>query len=149
MILTYAVGNATIKYHEGFIAHPTLGIIPKPYQLWEQSARDTIFPLMLLFSVGWSLEMVTHLEELCFWLFLVNSGSSSQSWFKSFYFRTWIVGSTLAVAYMPIVTCVTKSKLDPLKVCTALFCFLQPHIDILYYRVKHLHSWLGAWEVCP
>jgi hypothetical protein len=25
MILTYAVGNATIKYHEGFIAHPTLG----------------------------------------------------------------------------------------------------------------------------
>lgn len=25
MILTYAAGNAAIKYHEGFIAHPTLG----------------------------------------------------------------------------------------------------------------------------
>ncbi|KAF5320882.1 hypothetical protein D9619_001609 [Psilocybe cf. subviscida] len=129
MILTYAAGNAAIKYHEGFIAHPTLGIIPKPYQLWEKSAQDTIFPLMLLFSVGWGLEMVTHLEELCFWLFLVNSGSSQQSWFKSFYFRTWIVGSSLAVAYMPIVTCVTKSKLDPLK--SEAFTFLAGSLGSL------------------
>jgi len=57
--------------------------------------------------------MVTHLEELCFWLFLVNSGSSQQDWFSSPYFRTWSVGSIIAVVYMPLVTILTRS--DPLK----------------------------------
>lgn len=32
-------------------------VIPKPYQLWQQDSRDTIFPFMLLFSIGWSFEM--------------------------------------------------------------------------------------------
>lgn len=57
---------------------------------------------------------VTHLEELCFWLFLVNSGSVQQDWFRSLYFRTWVVGSVIAVTYMPLVTIFTRS--DPLKV---------------------------------
>ncbi|KAF8963629.1 hypothetical protein BDZ97DRAFT_1904814 [Flammula alnicola] len=113
LIFTYAAGNAAIKYHEGFITYPTLGIIPKPHQLWNPTDKSTIFPLMLLFSVGWSLEMVTHLEELCFWLFLVNAGSAQQNWFQSPYFKTWIVGSAIAVVYMPVVTIVTRS--DPLK----------------------------------
>ncbi|KAF9562954.1 hypothetical protein CPC08DRAFT_816822 [Agrocybe pediades] len=108
MIFTYAIGNMVIKYHEGFLAHPVLGIIPKPYQLWEPIAQSTIFPLMLLFSIGWSLEMVTHLEELCFWLFLVNSGSGQQNWFHSLYFKTWVVGSAAAVIYMPLVTIFTR-----------------------------------------
>lgn len=57
--------------------------------------------------------MVTHLEELCFWLFLVNAGSAQQDWFRSLYFRTWAFGSVLAVTYMPLVTIFTRS--DPLK----------------------------------
>jgi hypothetical protein len=56
---------------------------------------------------------VTHLEELCFWLFLVNAGSAQQDWFRSLYFRTWMIGSVLAVTYMPLVTIFTRS--DPLK----------------------------------
>jgi hypothetical protein len=57
--------------------------------------------------------MVTHLEELCFWLFLVNSGSAQQDWFHSLYFKTWIAGSTAAIVYMPLVTILTRS--DPIK----------------------------------
>ncbi|KAG6877595.1 hypothetical protein C0992_009641 [Termitomyces sp. T32_za158] len=58
---------------------------------------------------------VTHLEELCFWLFLLNSGSAvQQNWFHSLYFKAWVTGSILALTYMPIVTVLTHS--DPLKI---------------------------------
>ena len=52
--------------------------------------------------------------ELCFWLFLVNAGSVQQDWFRSLYFKTWVIGSVAAVIYMPIVTIFTRS--NPLKV---------------------------------
>ncbi|KAF7782755.1 hypothetical protein Agabi119p4_2131 [Agaricus bisporus var. burnettii] len=93
LILTYAVGNAIIKYREGFVDLAFVGIVPKPYELWESSAQRSNFPLTLCFSIAWSLEMVTHLEELCFWLYLVNSTAQNQSWFKTLYFKTWAVGS--------------------------------------------------------
>ncbi|KAF9463550.1 hypothetical protein BDZ94DRAFT_1308664 [Collybia nuda] len=113
LITAYAVGNAVIKYNEGFILHPTLGVIPKPYQQWNPVASKAIFPFMLMFSVGWSLEMVTHLEELCFWLFLINAGSSQQDWFHSLYFKTWVLGSSTAIIYMPLITILTRA--DPIK----------------------------------
>jgi len=71
--------------------------------------------------------MVTHLEELCFWLFLVNSGSTQQNWFQSLYFKTWIVGSVIAVTYMPLVTIFTRS--DPLK--SEAFTFLAGSLGSL------------------
>lgn len=52
--------------------------------------------------------------ELCFWLFVVNLGPTQKDWFGSLYFRTWIVGSSIAIFYMPLVTIITRS--DPLKV---------------------------------
>ncbi|KAK7057798.1 hypothetical protein R3P38DRAFT_1187088 [Favolaschia claudopus] len=112
LLMTYAIGFAVIKYQEGFIDFNG-AIIPKPYTLWPESSRRAIFPLTLAFTIGWSLEMITHLEELCFWLFLVNSGSVQQDWFRSWYFRTWIVGSCAAIIYMPLLTILTRS--DPLK----------------------------------
>ncbi|CAK5281971.1 unnamed protein product [Mycena citricolor] len=112
LVMTYSIGFAIIKYKHGFIVHDG-AIIPMPYRLWTESERRALFPLMLAFAIGWSMEMITHLEELCFWLFLVNSGSVQQDWFKSWYFRTWIVGSCIAVTYMPLLTILTRS--DPLK----------------------------------
>ncbi|KAI0767195.1 hypothetical protein C8Q74DRAFT_938168 [Fomes fomentarius] len=126
-ILTYSVGFAVIKYEEGFVDLPVYGIVPRPWQMWTQSHKDAIFPFYLLFTISWSLEMVTHLEELCFWLFLVNSGSVQQDWFRSLYFRTWVVGSVIAVTYMPLVTIFTRS--DPLK-CEA-FTFLAGSLGSL------------------
>ncbi|TFK44987.1 hypothetical protein BDQ12DRAFT_642091 [Crucibulum laeve] len=109
LIIGYAVGNAIIKYHEGFIYLPTHGVIPKPSTMWSASEQAAIFPLTLMFSIAWSLEMVTHLEELCFWLFLVNSGSAQRDWFKSLYFKTWMLGSVVAVIYMPLITILTRN----------------------------------------
>jgi hypothetical protein len=81
-----------------------------PYQLWEKSEQAAIFPFTLMFSIGWSMEIVTHLEELCFWLFLVNAGSAQQNWFRSPYFKVWVLGSVAAVLYMPLVTIFTRSN---------------------------------------
>ncbi|KAG6836195.1 hypothetical protein H0H93_010461 [Arthromyces matolae] len=113
LIATYSIGFTAIKYYEGFVAIPFYGIVPKPIELWTPLNRSFNLPLMLCLSVGWSLEMVTHLEELCFWLFLVNSGSTQQNWFQSPYFKTWVVGAICAVVYMPVVTALSRT--DSLK----------------------------------
>ncbi|KAG6377908.1 hypothetical protein JVT61DRAFT_14697 [Boletus reticuloceps] len=47
--------------------------------------------------------------ELCFWLFLVNSSSAQQDWFKSLYFKTWAVGFCIAVL---IFTCENVLKCE-------------------------------------
>jgi len=58
------------------------------------------------------LEMVMHLESLCFLIFLINS-ASPQDWFRSWYFKTWATGSLISVTYLPLITILTRS--DPLK----------------------------------
>ena len=42
-----------------------------------------------------------------------------KDWFRSLYFKTWIVGSVVAILYMPLVTLCTRS--DPLKVRCHLY----------------------------
>lgn len=113
LIAIYAVGFSIIKYSYGFTVIPGIGITPTPYELWHDSARNAILPLYLCFSVAWGLEMVTHLEELCFWLFLIRSDSTKQDWFRSLYFKTWTIGSVIAIIYMPLVTVFTRE--DPYK----------------------------------
>ncbi|KAG1794128.1 uncharacterized protein HD556DRAFT_440570 [Suillus plorans] len=113
LIAIYAMGFSIIKYSYGFTVIPGMGIMPTPYELWRDSAQIAILPLYLCFSVGWALEMVTHLEELCFWLFLIRSSSAKQDWFRSLYFKIWATGSIVAVIYMPLVTVFTRQ--DPYK----------------------------------
>lgn len=75
MIAVYSVGFAWMKYkegytkvlgfgctqHSGFKVGSRLTIcnadIPTPYVFWPQAYQDSIFPLMLVFSFAWSLEM--------------------------------------------------------------------------------------------
>ncbi|KDQ56306.1 hypothetical protein JAAARDRAFT_158328 [Jaapia argillacea MUCL 33604] len=111
LILAYSVGFTVLKYKQGYSFIPDHGIVPTPYQLWPQSYQTAIFPLYLMFSVAWSLEMVTHLEELCFWLFLINAGSVQRDWFTSLYFKAWAMGSCVAVVYMPLVTVLLRGDL--------------------------------------
>ncbi|TFY75899.1 hypothetical protein EWM64_g8113 [Hericium alpestre] len=113
LIIVYSLGFAIIKYGEYYVTLPGIGIIPTPHQLWTNPHQDAILPLYLCLSVAWSLEMVTHLEELCFWLFVVNAGAVQRDWFGSLYFKTWAVGSVAAIIYMPLVTIFTRA--DPLK----------------------------------
>ncbi|KAF8191061.1 hypothetical protein K438DRAFT_2018469 [Mycena galopus ATCC 62051] len=118
LIMTYALGFAIIKYRQGFIPFEG-GIIPKPYTLWPESERRAIFPLMLTFTFAWSLEMITHLEELCFWFFVVKT-TEQRDWFRSRYFRAWMAGSCVAIIYMPLLTILTRA--DPLR--SEAFTFL-------------------------
>ncbi|KAI9507127.1 hypothetical protein F5148DRAFT_151816 [Russula earlei] len=112
-IMTYAIGFSIIKYSEGYITFPGFGVIPNPYQLWTPAHRSAILPLYMCMAVAWSCEMVTHLEELCFWLFVVNARPTQKDWFSSLYFKTWVVGSAAAIFCVPFVTLFHRS--DPLK----------------------------------
>jgi hypothetical protein len=134
LFFAFAAGFAIIKYSEGFIDIPHFGIIPKPYIFWGSAARRAIFPLILIFSLAWSFEMITHLEELCFWLFLLNASSIERSWFKSPYFKTWVVGSILAILYMPMIAIFTRS--DPLK--NEAFCILSGSLGSLSLTIWFL-----------
>ncbi|THV02220.1 hypothetical protein K435DRAFT_836569 [Dendrothele bispora CBS 962.96] len=132
-IMAYSLGFAIIKYTEGWVYIPLAGaIVPKPYTEWHPSSRNAILPLYLLFSLGWGLEMITHLEELCFWYFLVNSSSSQENWFQSKYFRIWASGSAFALVYMLLTTILTRSDHLRMEVSVLLekFGLRQPNILI-------------------
>ncbi|KAH7883364.1 hypothetical protein F5I97DRAFT_232388 [Phlebopus sp. FC_14] len=134
LIIVYAVGFAVLKYQYGFMFIPGKGIIPTPYELWSASSKSAVLPLYLCFSLAWGLEMVTHLEELCFWLFLVNANSAHQDWFRSVYFKVWAVGSMAAMIYMPLATIFTRE--DPYK-CEA-YSFLAGGIGSLALTIWFL-----------
>lgn len=120
-----------VKYKEGYMDLTLLrqGVIPKPYALWPKSYQDLVLPATVCFSVAWSLEIVSHLEELNFWLFLLHQvcfyaflsistslcskGPSQRDWFTSWEFKTWAAGAALAVVGMPTLTVLTRD--DPYK----------------------------------
>ncbi|KAG8996894.1 hypothetical protein FRB90_012613 [Tulasnella sp. 427] len=56
---------------------------------------------------------VSHLEELCFWLFLTRISKVHMSWFGSVHFWVWLVGSFCGVVAMPCVAIFTRD--NPLK----------------------------------
>ncbi|KAG9083347.1 hypothetical protein FRC07_013937, partial [Ceratobasidium sp. 392] len=64
--------------------------------------------------------IVSHLEELCFWLFLINVGAAQTSWFRSVHFKSWVAGSLAAVVGLPLLAVFTRD--DPLK-CEAWTIF--------------------------
>ncbi|KAJ3567348.1 hypothetical protein NP233_g6419 [Leucocoprinus birnbaumii] len=101
---------------KGFFVLPSGKIIPKPLELWEQGNRHWLLPLYFLLSIAWSLELVTHLEELTFWLFLLHQGPGKREWFHSWEFRTWCIGSVVAVLGMPLTTLVTRQTIETCQV---------------------------------
>ncbi|KZS87113.1 hypothetical protein SISNIDRAFT_461207 [Sistotremastrum niveocremeum HHB9708] len=108
LILFYAVAMTVIKYRQGYVSLPLLGVVPKPYPLWPKDDQHWILPLFFVIAIAWGLEVTTHLEELMFWHFLINQGPAQRSWFNSGEFRLWCIGSTVAVMGMPLVTLVTR-----------------------------------------
>jgi len=113
VLLTYTLGFAVIKYEEGYVTLPSGTVFPKPYGSWTAQHQAALFPLNMLWALSWGFEALSHLEELCFWLFLIHTGPSPKSWFKSVYFKIWAGGSATAIILVLIVTAATKD--DPLK----------------------------------
>ncbi|KAF9463534.1 hypothetical protein BDZ94DRAFT_1297750 [Collybia nuda] len=112
MLVIFSVAITVIKFKEGFIVTPRGHIIPRPFSLWGYGNRRWLVPLYFLLSIAWSLELVTHLEELTFWLFLLHQGPGKREWFQSWEFRTWYLGSVAAVIGMPVTTLVTRRDID-------------------------------------
>ena len=81
---------------------------------------------------------VSHLEELCFWLFLTTVAPLQQSWFSSYHFYGWVGGSTVAVIAMPLVAILTRN--DGLKVRKL---YVRPKCsNCLPTSRKPIFSWL-------
>ncbi|KAG8727727.1 hypothetical protein FRC11_012604 [Ceratobasidium sp. 423] len=121
LLMLYSITMTVIKYEEGYVQIPTVGVVPKPYQLWTHPQRTWVEAIYIAFSVAWALEIVSHLEELCFWLFLINVGAAQTSWFRSIHFKCWVLGSLLAITGLPIVAIFTRE--NPLK-CEAWTIFV-------------------------
>ena len=88
-----------------------------------------------------SLNSVSHLEELMFWMYIVNSGPSHSEWFNSTYFKSWAVGSGCALLYVPLAAIFTRE--DPIRVRTPI---LRSAFGLLTIRLrmKPLSSSLAA-----
>ena len=83
--------------------------------------------------------------ELCFWLFLTNTRSAQQDWFRSKFFYIWVIGSVCAITYMPVVTALGRD--DPLKVGHfPSDVSKSAFVDLMWDSVKRGLSWRGAWE---
>jgi len=113
LLLTWTVGFTVIKYKEGFITLPTGAVLPKPFGLWTPHHQAAYFPLNMAWAFSWVADTLSHLEELCFWFFLIRAGPLPTPWFKSKYFKIWMGGSILSMISVVTATSVTKS--DPLK----------------------------------
>ncbi|KAG6382067.1 hypothetical protein JVT61DRAFT_705 [Boletus reticuloceps] len=101
-----------LKFREGFIVTPNGQITPVPLQSYSPQNKKWVLPLLLVFSVAWGCELVTHLEEFTFWLFLQNQGPTTRLWFESCEFRFWLWGTLFALIGMPLTTFVSRRQLD-------------------------------------
>ena len=73
---------------------PALPQIVKPYQLWTPR-HLTLFHISYYYlTLAWSSLLGVHLEEFLFWSWLLQviRTQQSKSWFKSVYFKLWVVG---------------------------------------------------------
>ncbi|KAF8515325.1 hypothetical protein BU17DRAFT_25078, partial [Hysterangium stoloniferum] len=119
-LVIFSVAMAILKYRNGYRFVPGSGsgfhassFIPTPFQFWPEADQNWLQPLYIVFGVIWGLEIVTHLEELTFWLFLLHQGPTRRTWFSSFEFRVWAIGSCIAMIGLPATAVLTRN--DPLR----------------------------------
>ncbi|KAJ6534027.1 hypothetical protein DFH09DRAFT_932394 [Mycena vulgaris] len=92
------------------MAHP---VMARPLTGWQKPHLRWIVPLYFVLSIAWSLELVTHLEvELTFWLFLLHQGPKKREWFHSWEFRSWKLGTLVAILGMPLTTLMKRHEIE-------------------------------------
>ncbi|KAJ7750117.1 hypothetical protein DFH07DRAFT_828234 [Mycena maculata] len=111
LLMVFSVAISALKYQEGSFVFDGQ-IIPRPYAVWQESRLRWILPLYFILSIAWALELVTHLEELTFWLFLLHQGPRKREWFDSWEFRTWYLGSMVAVLGLPLTTLIKRDNIE-------------------------------------
>ncbi|KAJ3495433.1 hypothetical protein NLJ89_g10622 [Agrocybe chaxingu] len=112
LLVIFSVSLTVFKFKEGYWMSPGGTVIPRPLVLWDPDHKRWLLPLYFVLSIAWSLELVTHLEELSFWLFLLHQGPGKRDWFHSWEFRIWYTGSIIAVLGMPLTTLVSRREIE-------------------------------------
>ncbi|ETW74616.1 hypothetical protein HETIRDRAFT_22237, partial [Heterobasidion irregulare TC 32-1] len=110
LLVVFSVGLTVLKFEEGFSY--SCVVRPKPVHLWTTNHQHILLALYFVFSVAWALELVTHFEELAFWLFLLDQGPSKREWFSSWEYRLWYTGCIAAILGMPLTALITRNELE-------------------------------------
>ncbi|KAK0212324.1 hypothetical protein DFS33DRAFT_1280685 [Desarmillaria ectypa] len=111
LLVVFSVAVTILKYREGYMTILDT-VLPRPLSVWHHDHLRWVLPLYFILSFAWAFELVTHLEELTFWLFLLHQGPSKRNWFHSWEFRVWYLGSMVAILGMPLATLVQRNNLD-------------------------------------
>ncbi|KAK7057775.1 hypothetical protein R3P38DRAFT_2498250 [Favolaschia claudopus] len=112
LLLIFSVALSALKYQEGLFVLPDGTIMPRPYAFWKPNHLRWILPLYFVLSIAWSLELVTHLEELTFWLFLLHQGPRKREWFHCWEFRAWYLGNIAAILGLPLTALIKRDNLE-------------------------------------
>ncbi|KIM82405.1 hypothetical protein PILCRDRAFT_461398 [Piloderma croceum F 1598] len=112
LLVVFSVAMSVLKYKEGFALVPSGHIMPKLTPFWKDSHRHWLLPLYFVFSGAWALEIITHLEELTFWLFMLHQGPKKRDWFESWEVKVWYMGSIVAILGMPLTVLITREEID-------------------------------------
>lgn len=121
LLVIFGAAFTFLKFKEGDILLLTGELIWKPLELYSPAHKKWVLPLLFALSAAWACELITHLEELTFWLFLQNQGPRSRVWFDSWEFKLWLWGSMVAILGMPTTTLVARTQLDT---CLAWILFV-------------------------
>ncbi|KAJ7195510.1 hypothetical protein GGX14DRAFT_676855 [Mycena pura] len=114
LLMVFSVAMTALKYKEVFVIlwRSNSTVLPRPFAMWQHDQLRWILPLYFMLSIAWSLELVTHLEELTFWLFLLHQGPRKREWFHSWEFRAWYLGSMVAILGMPLTTLLKRHNIE-------------------------------------
>ncbi|EGO00817.1 hypothetical protein SERLA73DRAFT_32684, partial [Serpula lacrymans var. lacrymans S7.3] len=148
LLVIFSIAFTIIKYKEGYVIAPHGQIIPKPTEFYDKVNERWILPLYFVFSIAWAFELITHLEELTFWLFLLHQGPKKREWFDSWEFKLWYTGSVVAILGMPLTTLVSRRNLDMCQAwiflvgssastsTTLLFLYVLARFPLFVRRIK-------------
>lgn len=111
LLVIFSVIMTLIKFKEGWIVLPDGSLFPKPVTLYSVTYKEWVLPLYFVLSTAWAFELVSHLEELMFWLFILHQAPGKDNWFSSWEFVIWCFGSIAAVIMLPMTAFLTREKL--------------------------------------
>ncbi|KAI0821318.1 hypothetical protein BC629DRAFT_1250725, partial [Irpex lacteus] len=113
LFVIYSVAITAIKFKEG-LSQDRYTVFPTPLDMYTAANRRWLFPLNCIFSLAWGLELITHLEELAFWLYLLHQNPDKDPWFESWEYRLWFIGDVVAVTGMPLTAVVARRNINTL-----------------------------------
>ncbi|KAL8283449.1 hypothetical protein RQP46_005859 [Phenoliferia psychrophenolica] len=145
MVILYIIGSpafavqggvyAWIKYEHGFLPLALSGM-PVPYEFWPARHQRLILPLQYINAAAWTTELIVHLEELMFFLHLIELEPSSPPWFESTYFKIVCIGAVFSLlgTFGPV----ALYSNDPLKAEAVLYLIGSSFIllsNFLFFKV--------------